>query len=76
MALSPQHDGAVVGVAEYGCVCFSLVLLVINIRVFSFSSSFQFANVFVNLVASGSFFFAYFLLSQSTADDLYVLYSK
>lgn len=76
MTLAPQHDGSVAGAAEFGCVCFGLVLVVVNARVLSFSSSVQFAGVCVNLVASGSFFLGFYLLSLEPTDDLYAVYGR
>ena len=73
---TPQKDGFTMELYQVGAFAFTCILLVTNIRIIIISSSFQFANLFVNFIQTLTFFILYYLLSLAVSNDIYGLYVK
>lgn len=71
----PQFDGSYYGFWEYGMIVFSCIILLANIKILNFSSSFSFMNLFIIFGSFGAFQLSFAVANFFPTHDYYRLFT-
>ena len=76
MVSAPQPDGRVPGFHEFGVLVFSMTILIQNLKILTFSSSFYIANVVIIILSVGLFQLSFYVVNTWESDEYFGLFQQ